>query len=119
MVLVKNICISTSISNTTQIRPQHFRNLSAVGVTGCICVVLDMLVLIKKFGTSTTHTQWTHMKFPKCCGHICVVLDMLVLIQYLALTPRTFPVDTHEVSEVLWAYECSVGYTGANKNVRH
>ena len=60
VVLVKNICISTSISNTTQIRQQHLSNLSAVGVTGCICVVLDMLVLIKKFGTSTTHIPSGH-----------------------------------------------------------
>ena len=60
MVLVKNICISTSISNTTQIRPQHLSNLSAVCVTGCICVVLDMLVLIIIFGTSTTHLPSGH-----------------------------------------------------------
>ena len=30
MVLVPNIGISTSISNTTQIRPQHFRNFMCV-----------------------------------------------------------------------------------------
>ena len=57
------------------------------------------------------------MKFLKCCGRICVMMDMLVLIQYLALAPRTFPVDTHEVSEVLGAYLCSVGYAGANTNI--
>ena len=27
--------------------------------------------------------------------------------------------DTHEVSEVLWAYLCSVGYAGANINIWH
>ena len=27
--------------------------------------------------------------------------------------------DTHEVSEVLWAYLCSVGYAGANTNIWH
>ena len=57
------------------------------------------------------------MKFVKCCGRMCVVLDMLVLIPIYALAPRTFPVDTHEVSEVLWAYLCSVGYAGANTNI--
>ena len=30
VVLVPNICISTSISNTTQIRPQHLRNFMCV-----------------------------------------------------------------------------------------
>ena len=59
------------------------------------------------------------MKFLKCCGRICVVLDMLVLIPILALAPRTFPVDTHEVCEVLWAYLCSVVYAGANTNIWH
>ena len=41
------------------------------------------------------------------------------LYQYLALAPRTFPVDTHDLSEVLWAYLCSVGYAGANTNIWH
>ena len=54
------------------------------------------------------HSQWTHMTFLKLCGRICVVFDMLVKYLYLALALRTFPVDTHEVSEVLWAYLCSV-----------
>ena len=57
------------------------------------------------------------MKFLNCCGRICVVLDMLVLIQYLPLAPRTFQVDTRDLSEVLWAYLCSVGYAGANTNI--
>ena len=59
------------------------------------------------------------MKFLKCCGRICVVLDMLVLKPIYALAPRTFPVDTHEVCEVLWAYLCSVGYAGANTDIWH
>ena len=59
------------------------------------------------------------MKFLKCCGHICVELDILVLIQNLALAPRSFTVDAHEVSEVLWAYLCSVGYAGANTDIWH
>ena len=57
------------------------------------------------------------MKFLNFCDGICVVLDMLVLIQYLALAPCTFPVDTHEVSEVLWAYLCSVGYGVSKTNI--
>ena len=59
------------------------------------------------------------MTFLKCCERICVVLDMLVLIPIFALAPRTFPVDTHDLSEVLWAYLRSVGYAGANTNICH
>ena len=59
------------------------------------------------------------MKFLKCCGRICVVLDMLKLIPIFGTRTHTFPVDTHEVSEVLWAYLCSVGYAGANTNIWH
>ena len=32
----------------------------------------------------------------------------------MALAPRKFSGDTHEVSAVLWAYLCSVEYAGAN-----
>ena len=59
------------------------------------------------------------MKFLKCCGRICVVLDMLVLIPIFGTSTTHIPVDTHEVSEVLWAYLCSVGYAGANTNIWH
>ena len=47
------------------------------------------------------------------------MFEILVLIPIFLLAPRTFPVDTHEVSEVLWAYVCSVGYDGANTNICH
>ena len=42
VVLVPNICISTSISNTTQIRPQHFRNFMCVPweCAWCQCQIL-------------------------------------------------------------------------------
>ena len=41
-VLVPNICISTSISNTTQIRPQHFRKVMCVHweCAWCQCQIL-------------------------------------------------------------------------------
>ena len=48
------------------------------------------------------------MKFLKCCGRISVVLDMVVLRPILLLVPCTFPLGTHEDSEVLWAYFCSI-----------
>ena len=59
------------------------------------------------------------MTFLKCCGRICVVLDMLVLIPIFGTSTTHIPVDTHEVSEDLWAYLCSVGQAGANTNIWH
>ena len=40
-------------------------------------------------------------------------------MQCLAVAPRTFPVDTHELSEVLWVYMCIVEYGGAKTNIWH
>ena len=59
------------------------------------------------------------MKFLKYCGHICVVLDMVVLSPIFELPPCTLSVDTHEVSEVLWAYLCSVAYGGFKMKIWH
>ena len=58
---------------------------------GRICVVLDMLVLIPIFGTSTTYISSGHTKFLKCCGRICVVLDMLVLIPIFGTSTTHIP----------------------------
>ena len=56
-------------------------HIKIVQCCGRISVVLDMLVLIPIYGTSTTHIpSGQYMKFLKYCGRICVVLDMLVLI---------------------------------------
>ena len=35
----------------------------------------------------------------------------------MVLAPRTFSVDTHEVSDVLCAYLCSVEYVGSKINI--
>ena len=59
------------------------------------------------------------MKFLKCCGRICVVLDMLVLIKIFGTSTTHNPVDTHEVSLLLWAYLCNVGNAGDNINIWH
>ena len=59
------------------------------------------------------------MKFLKCCGRICVVLDMLVLIPIFGTSTTHIPTGHNEVSEVLWAYLCSVGYAGANTYIWH
>ena len=57
------------------------------------------------------------MKFLKCCGRICVLVNMLVLIQIFGTSTTHIP--THEVSEVLRAYLCSVGYGGYKTNIWH
>ena len=59
------------------------------------------------------------MNLLKYCRRICVGWEMLVLDQYLLLAPRTFPVETHDVSEERWAYLCSVGYDGTRTNIWH
>ena len=59
------------------------------------------------------------MKFLNYCGRICVVLDMLVQIQIFGTSTTHIPRDTHDLSEVLWAYLCSVGYAGSNTNIGH
>ena len=59
------------------------------------------------------------MKFLKICGRICVVLDILVLIPIFGTSTTHIPVDTHDLSKVLWAYLCRVGNAGANTNIWH
>ena len=59
------------------------------------------------------------MKFLNKCGRICVVLDMQVLIPIFGTSTIHIPRDTHDLSEGLWAYLCSVGYAGANTNILH
>ena len=77
-----------------------------------------MLVLRPIFGISTTHIpSGSTLNFCSAVGIFVYCWIWWFLDQYLALGPRTFPVDTHEVSEVLWAYLCSVGYAGANANI--
>ena len=61
---------------------------------GCIGVVLDMLVLIQIFCTSTTHIPSGHtMKFLTCCGRIRVVLDMVVLRQIFGTSTTHIPCE--------------------------
>ena len=57
------------------------------------------------------------MKFLKYCGCICVLLDMVVL--RLIFGTSTAHIPTHEVSEVLRAYLCSVIYAGVKTNIWH
>ena len=62
VVLVPNIGISTSISNTTQIRPQHFRNFMCVHweCAWCQCqifVLAQAYRMLHKYAHSTSETS--------------------------------------------------------------
>ena len=62
VVLVPNIGISTSISNTTQIRPQHFRNFMCVHweCAWCQCQILVLApayLTLHKYAQSTSETS--------------------------------------------------------------
>ena len=63
VVLVPNIGISTSISNTTQIRPQHFRNFMSVHweCAWCQCQILVLAPTyptLHKYAHSTSETSF-------------------------------------------------------------
>ena len=62
VVLVPNIGISTSISNTTQIPPQHFRNFKCVhwGCAWCYCKILVLAPAyptLQKYAHSTSESS--------------------------------------------------------------
>ena len=62
VVLMPNICISTSISNSTQKRPQHFRNLLRVHweCAWCYCQILVLeppYSTLHKYAHSTSETS--------------------------------------------------------------
>ena len=63
VVLVPNIGISTSISNTTQIRPQHFRNFMCVHQELCVVLVLNIAI-----STSISNTKkYTYGTYENTC----------------------------------------------------
>ena len=72
MVLVPNIGISTSVSNTTQIRPQHFRNFMCVHLqcAQCQCQILVLEPLYPTQHFLPTALQKLHL----CPLGMCVVL---------------------------------------------
>ena len=73
VVLVPNIGISTSISNTTQIRPQQLRNF--------ICYPLGMcVVLVPNIGISTSISNTTQMLPQPFRNFICYPLGMCVVL---------------------------------------
>ena len=72
VVLVPYICISTSISNTTQIRPQHFRKVMCVHWESvwCQCQILVQHQHIQHYTNTPTALQKLHV----CPLGMCVVL---------------------------------------------
>ena len=72
VVLVPNIGISTSISNTTQIRPQHFRNFMCVHweCAWCQCQILVLAPAYPTLHKYATALQKRHV----CPLGMCVVL---------------------------------------------
>ena len=63
------------------------------------------------------HSEWKLIKFLNCCGCTCVVLDMVVLRPKFRTSTMHIPSAHDEVSEVLWAYLCIVGYGGSKTNI--
>ena len=69
VVLVPNIGISTSISNTTQIRPQHFRNFMCVHWE-CAWWQCQILVLAPAYPTLHKYAHSTSETLCVCCGNV-------------------------------------------------
>ena len=79
-VLVPNIGISTSISNTTQIRPQHFRNF--------MCPLGMCVVLVPNIGISTSISNTTQVRPQHFRNFMCVYWECAwCQCQILVLAP--------------------------------
>ena len=80
VVLVPNIGISTSISNTTQIRPQHFRNF--------MCPLGMCVVLVPNIGISTSISNTTQVRPQHFRNFMCVYWECAwCQCQILVLAP--------------------------------
>ena len=94
MVLVPNIGISTSISNTTQMRSQHFRKVMCVHweCAWCYC---QILVLAPAYPTLRNYAHSTSET------HVCPLGMFVVLVQILVLAPAypTLHKCAHSTSE--------------------
>ena len=69
MVLVPNIGISTSVSNTTQIRPQHFRNLMCVHWK-CMWCQCQILLLAPAYPTQHRYAHSTSVTSCVSTGNV-------------------------------------------------
>ena len=94
VVLVPNIGISTSISNTTQIRPQHFRNfMCPLGM----CVVLVPNIGISTSTSNTTQIRPQHFRNFMCVHWECAWCQCQILV--LAPAYPTLHKYAHSTSE--------------------
>ena len=119
VVLAPNIGFSTSISNATQIRPQHFRNFMCVHweCAWCQCQILVLALeyrTLQKYAHSTSESscvstgnvRGASAKYwyqHQCCGHYrgiiinyhCNYLSIKALRLPLPLRPSTKVINYH------------------------
>ena len=95
VVLVPNVGISTSISNTTQIRPQHFRKVM-------LCPLAMCFVLVPNIGISTSISNITQIRPQLLRNFMCVHWECAwCQFQILVLAPAypTLHKYAHSTSE--------------------
>ena len=95
-VLVPNIGISTSISNTTQIRPQHFTNFLCVlwECAWCQCIYWFQHQHIQHYTNTPTALQKLHV----CPLGMCVVLVHILVLAPAYPTLHKYAHSTSETS---------------------
>ena len=93
VVLVSNIGISTSISNTTEIRPQHFRNFMCVywecALCQCQIFVFDQHIQHYTYAHSTSETSC--VSSGNMCGASAKYWYQHQYIQHYTNTPTALP----------------------------
>ena len=95
VVLVPNIDIITTISNTTQIRPQHFRKVMCVHWR--MCVVLVPNIGIGTSISNTTQIRPQHFRNFMCVHWKCAWCQCQILV--LAPAYPTLKIYAHSTSE--------------------
>ena len=103
VVLVPNIGISTSISNTTQIRPQHFRKVICVHweCAWCYCQIFVLALAyptLNKYARSTSETLCVHWECAWCqCPILVLASAYPTLHKYAHRTSERSCVSTGNV----------------------
>ena len=88
VVLVPNIGISTSISNTTQVRPQHFRNFMCVywECAWCQCQILELAPAYQTLGISTSVSNTTQIRPQHFRNFVCPLGMCVVLVPNIGIS---------------------------------
>ena len=88
VVLVPNIGISTSISNTTQVRPQHFRNFMCVywECAWCQCQILELAPAYPTLGISTSVSNTTQIRPQHFRNFVCPLGMCVVLVPNIGIS---------------------------------